>query len=79
MSRSAETASLFQDGQAISLTTIAPAQGIPLLVPVGLSDDLPFVETGTALSVLVVFGYLAVVFSRVHSRLVNGLYQSKRE
>jgi GPI mannosyltransferase 1 subunit X len=67
------------DERTISLKTISPAQGIPLLVPVGLSDDLSFVETVTALSVLVVFGYLAVIFSRIRGRLANRLYQSKME
>lgn len=67
------------DIYAIPLTTAPPAKDIPLLIPVGSSDDLVLVESGTTITVLAVFCYMALVFSKVHNRFINHLYQSKRE
>ncbi|EKM55806.1 uncharacterized protein PHACADRAFT_93850 [Phanerochaete carnosa HHB-10118-sp] len=68
-----------QDIYAIPLTTMPPAQDIPLLIPVAISDDLALVEAGTVLSVLAVFCYAAYIFSKVHNRFTVRLHQSKRE
>lgn len=63
----------------VPLMIASPVKAIPLLAPVGLSDDLQSVEVGTAFSVLVVFSYLAYTFYKVHSRVINHLHQSKEE
>ncbi|GJE97038.1 PIG-X [Phanerochaete sordida] len=68
-----------QDIFTIPLASAPSAKDVPLVIPIGLSDDLAFVQTGTALTVLAVFCYMAFVFSKVHNRLGIRLYQSKRE
>ena len=67
------------DHTIVPLVTSSPLQDIPLLVPVGMAEDVGFVEGGTALTVLFVSAYLLYVFSRVYSRLANDVYESKKE
>lgn len=67
------------DYNVVPLVTSSPIQDIPLLIPVGLSGDLRFVESGTALSVLFVFAYLAYIFSKVYRRLANDVYDESKK